>query len=432
MTSEISTNTQAILLLVAPLIVGRHRGEAEPLTPSEYRILASRLHATGREPADLLARNADVLIDDGQLFSDIGRLRALLARGFLLSQAVDRWHTRSIWVVSRADSSYPTRLRSRLGNDAPPILYGAGERAGLDRGGLAIVGSRDTSEATLEFTAGVAALAAAAGTTTISGGARGIDQAAMRAAADAGGTVTGVLADKLERAVVVRENRDLLREGRLTLISPLDPAAGFNVGHAMQRNKLIYALSDAALVASSDYKKGGTWAGAVEQLKRFHFVPVFVRASGAHQRGLEALRELGASDWPAPSTPDEMRHLLSLAANRQKSPSTEERGRPTTRIPLSAKEEAAHPYIATETELRSSSATNPALAGNGAIPDSARASLERLTDFTHLHEIAAHLGVPKKVARAWLSALVDQGVVEKRKGRLLYRAGSASEPGLFD
>ena len=36
----------------------------------------------------------------------------------------------------------------------------------------------------------------------------------------------------------------------------------------MQRNKLIYALADAALVVNSDYEKGGTWAGAVEQLER--------------------------------------------------------------------------------------------------------------------------------------------------------------------
>jgi predicted Rossmann fold nucleotide-binding protein DprA/Smf involved in DNA uptake len=31
-----------------------------------------------------------------------------------------------------------------------------------------------------------------------------------------------------------------------------------NVGQAMQRNKLIYAPSDAALVVSSDHEKGGT------------------------------------------------------------------------------------------------------------------------------------------------------------------------------
>lgn len=43
----------------------------------------------------------------------------------------------------------------------------------------------------------------------------------------------------------------------------------------MQRNKLIYALADASLVVSSDLNKGGTWAGAVEQLDKLKFVPVY-------------------------------------------------------------------------------------------------------------------------------------------------------------
>jgi hypothetical protein len=40
----------------------------------------------------------------------------------------------------------------------------------------------------------------------------------------------------------------------------------------MQRNKLIYALADAALVVNSDFEKGGTWAGAIEQLERLHLI----------------------------------------------------------------------------------------------------------------------------------------------------------------
>ncbi len=49
--------------------------------------------------------------------------------------------------------------------------------------------------------------------------------------------------------------------------------------------KLIYALADAALVVSSDYEKGGTWAGAVEQLEKLQFVPVYVRSNGFEQLG---------------------------------------------------------------------------------------------------------------------------------------------------
>ena len=128
------------------------------------------------------------------------------------------------------------------------------------------MGSRNVADDLISYTEDVGRLAARARRTLVSGGARGIDQAAMRGALDAGGTVACVLADGLKRAATRREHRDALMAGRLVLICPYDPAAGFLVGHAMQRNKLIYALANAALVVSAEFEKGGTWAGAVEQL----------------------------------------------------------------------------------------------------------------------------------------------------------------------
>jgi predicted Rossmann fold nucleotide-binding protein DprA/Smf involved in DNA uptake len=127
----------------------------------------------------------------------------------------------------------------------------------------------------------------------------------------AGGVVVGVLADSLERAALARENREALMDCQLVLISPFDPSAGFNVGHAMQRNKLIYALADASLVVNSDYEKGGTWTGAVEQLKRLRFGPLFVRSGADAPEGNLALLKRGALPWPEPEDASALRHLLT-------------------------------------------------------------------------------------------------------------------------
>ena len=217
--------------------------------------MARHLHELRRQPADLLSLEADEVLKECQSVIDESRLKRLLARGFLLSQAIERWQTRAIWVVSRADSEYLRRLKARLKNDTPPILYGCGDATILDTGGLAVVGSRHVDEALIEFTKDIGRLTANARHTLVSGGARGIEQPAMHGALEAGGTVVGVLVDTLERAALNREHRNLLLEGQLVLISPYDSSAGFNVGHAMQRSKLIYALADAALVVSSDYEK---------------------------------------------------------------------------------------------------------------------------------------------------------------------------------
>ena len=304
----LSLNTKAILLLTAPLILGRGKGEesGDLLKPGEYTKLADYLQDRDRQPADLLGPDADQIITDYPHTHDKDQFRRLLDRGFLLSQAVERWHTRAIWVVSRADDGYPQRLKARLKKKSPSILYGCGAREILNSGGLAVVGSRNANDTLLEYTQAVGCLAAKAQRTIISGAAKGIDQAAMSGALEAGGRVTGVLADSLERSVMKRENRNRLLEGQLVLISPYDPSAGFSAGHAMQRNKLIYALADAALVVNAESNKGGTWAGVTEQLEKLHLAPVFVRSTDGASRALDALKSKGAMPWPNPTDADEL------------------------------------------------------------------------------------------------------------------------------
>ena len=300
MMPTLSPNTKAISLLTAPLIAGRGTSSSELLTPGEYKRLARHLREIQRQPADLVSPEAADLLRACQPVIDESRLQRLLGRGFLLSQVIERWQTRAIWVVSRADAEYPRRLKARLREDAPAVIYGCGDIGLLENGGLAVVGSRHVDDSLIDYTMAVGRLAARAGRTLVSGGAKGIDQAAMRGALEAGGKVSGVLADSLEKTTMNREHRNLLLDGQLVLISPYDPSARFNVGNAMQRNKLIYGLADASLVVSSDLNKGGTWAGAIEQLDKLKFVPVYVRSTDGSSPGLDALRSKGALPWPNP------------------------------------------------------------------------------------------------------------------------------------
>ena len=406
MRTELSSNAQAILLLTAPLIAGRGESSAAPLSAGEYRRLARRLRELHREPADLLDCGADSLLKECGSHPDAARLDRLLGRGFLLSQAVERWRTRAIWVVSRADAGYPQQLKKRLGEDAPPVLYGCGDTSILDAGGLAVVGSRNVNEALIEYTEDTGRLIAAARRAVISGGARGIDQAAMRGAQDAGGIVVGILADGLEKAAVRREHREALMNGRLALICPYDPAARFNVGHAMQRNKLIYALADAALVINSDYGKGGTWAGATEQLERLKSVPVYVRADGDVGKGLAELQRLGARPWPNPKTAQELEEILN-------SPSTPACSAPEQRAKWSGVQEESGSFEGD----RPAEAVPTAMTHEPHGPVHSSPADELFAKVTELLErmdgprtdarVADELQVPRKLADAWLKRLVE-------------------------
>ncbi|RIE16402.1 DNA-processing protein DprA [Candidatus Cryosericum septentrionale] len=344
MSTTLSPDGQAILLLTAPLMAGRMELSADLLTLGEYGCLAVFLHEVQRGPGDLLTVDADSLIRQCQEIVDGDRLRQLLGRGFLLSQAVDRWQARAIWVVTSADTSYPQRLKERLKDNAPAVLYGCGDATILETGGLAVVGSRNATPALQTYTEHIGQLAAHAQQTVVSGGARGIDQASMRGALEAGGTAVGMFADSLEQAALYREYRSPLMEGRLVLVSPYDPMAGFNVGNAMQRNKLIYALADAALVISSDYQKGGTWAGAVEQLTKLRLVPVFVRSCGDIGKGIQELQNMGALPWPNPSNPAELVRTLRLEQDPTTTTHNEEV------VPTHAHQSMAEPPIAMQTK----------------------------------------------------------------------------------
>ena len=409
---DISRNTQAVLLLTAPLIAGRNVSVSETLTPGEYNRLGRHLRELKLQPSDLMAVDATEIINACQPIVDSGRLRRLLSRGFLLSQAIERWHARAIWVLSRSDAGYPQRMKARLGESAPAVIYGCGDSRLLESGGLAVVGSRDVDSALMEYTIKLGKLAACSGLAIISGGARGTDQAAMRGALESGGSSCGVLSDSLEKTVMDRENRNTILHGKLVLISPYDPNAGFLVGNAMQRNKLIYSLANIALVVNSDFEKGGTWSGAKEQLDKFHLVPVFVRSTGPASRGLDALLEKGAVPWPNPQNEEELQHLYETS-----SPDT----RSTTRQP-----EQPAVMVTEKPGMAYSSSSDQGETSSDQLRDRI---LGLLTKPMKEKEIVALLASEKVQVKAKLKQLVDAGILEKRLKPITF---AVKPPDLFD
>jgi DNA processing protein len=421
MTTPLTPNTQAILLLTAPLVAGRGDLSAKLFSLGEYNRLARLLREKQKQPADLMASDAGNLVSLFAQQFGRERLEALLGRGFLLSQALERWTARSIWVISRADSSYPKRLKTRLKEDAPPLLYGCGDLGLLEKGGLAVVGSRHVDEALISYTEGIGKLAAEAHRALISGGARGIDRAAINGALQSGGEAVAVMSDSLERAAVAQENREPLMDHRLALVSPYDPAAGFNVGNAMQRNKVIYAIADAGLVVTSDFEKGGTWAGAIEQLEKFHFVPVFVRNGNHAGRGNSALIHHGGLPWPNPQSADELARVLvaafeSMAAEpKQETLSFALHEQPSSDQAKNA--EGFRPVPQPEQGLNEAK-----LFPAQVLLDAVRDILKReLTVAKTETAIAELLDVSKTQAKAWLTKLVEEGAVEKTGKPVRYR-----------
>lgn len=469
---DLSADTEVVLLLC-----GRFGGEKQeaypPLAPREYGELAKWLKALALRPSDLLTdagRVALASVQEARL--ERKRVEFLLGRGTAMALALERWARGGLWVISRADvGSFPQRLKDRLKNAAPPLLYGAGDKALLEKGGLAIIGSRDASESALSFTRGIAARCANEGLAVVSGGARGVDAAAMQGATEAGGYCIGVLANDLLKTSVNRQNRIGLQEGRLVLVSPFYPEAGFNAGNAMGRNRYIYTLADQALVIDSALRSGGTWEGAVEDLKH-GWVPLYVRTPG-EGAGNAALVAEGA--LPFTLTPDSTDTLIGLfgaqavsqplsgdeTADAQQSLLAPGAGAlaeaaPSESPPVSVQEElppqprpealAVHPTAATDL-LAGSFVEDPSRTTGPAIDEQPTAeqpvpvvssgfALDMYADFSAKlapllrggalseEEISTLLCIEKSQAKAWLKRASDMGLVEKLKKPVRFALGN--------
>jgi len=202
-------------------------------------------------------------------------------------------------VLTRADTDYPVRYKQRLKENAPVLLYYSGERALLGQPGIAIVGSRNLDEIGQLAAQFVGNACGLSGLVLYSGGARGVDNLSMTASLEARGNAVGILADSLEKTIRNPEYRNYLEKRELCLATPYSPSASFNVGAAMGRNRLIYALADYAIVVASDFEKGGTWAGATEALKA-KWLPVFALQHEHMPLGNTKLIERGAIPFPYP------------------------------------------------------------------------------------------------------------------------------------
>jgi predicted Rossmann fold nucleotide-binding protein DprA/Smf involved in DNA uptake len=273
--SSLSPFTQLVVLLTGRWAVNG----SKPLNNSELGELRRALNGVPDGANALLKGEFDTSL----LTIEPQRLAGLLNRGLGVFQSVDKWLAAGIWVVSWADSDYPSRFK-QLKHRAPALLFGYGNPNAFSERALAIVGSRNASDARLNSAAEIGRACSDRQITVVSGGARGIDSYAMQAGIVGKGTVVGVLADSLLKESGKKPYRDAIREGRMCLMSEVHPEAKFDVGNAMARNRLAYACADAALVVECDPNRGGTWAGALEALKEGKTVYVL--------KGAKAEREL--------------------------------------------------------------------------------------------------------------------------------------------
>ncbi len=298
-----SEDSLAILLVCSHLAIGKGL-PLKPLSDTDWSTLAERLVAAGLTPAQMLGLGAaDLHLQLGLDRAISERVAALLGRGGQLALELERLSNLGIWAMTRADPDYPGRLKKRLRQRMPAVLFGIGSTELISRPGVAIVGSRSLDDEGLRYATEAGRRVAESGCTVFSGGSRGADAAAMKGALSGSGSVVGVLSEGVSHSLRDSSARDHVLEGSMALTSPFHPDVTFRAANAMARNKIVYCLAEAALIVSTSAKTGGTWAGATEALHG-RWLPVYVRDGRKSPPGNDDLIKEGAQPVPFDPTSD--------------------------------------------------------------------------------------------------------------------------------
>lgn len=268
------------------------QGGYRPYTALEWSNLVVKIIGTElKEPSALLILSKEELEEKLQIDTEEAeRILKLLFRGANMAFILEDLERKGIKVITRSDEQYPSRLKSLLKKQAPPLFYYAGNLDLLNYKSIAIVGSRHIDEEDERFTYSLAKKASDERIAIVSGGAKGVDSISEEAALKNNGVAISVIADSISSKIKKKSIRNAVIQGRLLVLSAINPDAPFSAGSAMNRNKYVYALSMAAFIVASNFNKGGTWAGAVENLKN-DWVKSFVLKSDKHSGNMELIRK---------------------------------------------------------------------------------------------------------------------------------------------
>jgi len=205
--------------------------------------------------------------------------------------------------LTAASNDYPVRWIRTLGTSAPPALWTRGRMPSGET--VSIAGSREPEDDDVRFAEECADTALALGMSVVSGGARGVDTAAANATARIG-RGRGVILYPCGLDAVPED-------ASVCQASVCEPWSVFSPAQAMERNTLIYAASPLTVVVRPRFRAGGTWAGAIDALRRRSSLPAVWGPDG--DQAVDALVKLGAVRMAGAS---ELAETRSAAVHRER------------------------------------------------------------------------------------------------------------------
>ncbi len=205
-------------------------------------------------------------------------LEGLCRKSLIGAERIAQRSDRLGWIMTPDDAGYPELFRNLY--SPPLVLYGRGMMPQFDRmqvPPIGIVGTRKCTAYGIRAAGEIAAGLAAAGSTVISGGAKGIDRAAHEGALYAGGRTVVIQACGLdvEYPKPNRQMRERVVEEGGVVFTEYAPGLPAYANHFDIRNRLLSGLSWGICVVEAPERSGAliTARHAREQGRDLFVVP---------------------------------------------------------------------------------------------------------------------------------------------------------------
>ncbi len=197
---------------------------------------------------------------------DLKKAKSELANNAFLAESLNNEGYELIPITS---PEYSKTLKENLkAAHAPALLYVKGNKQIMQEKSIAIVGSRNATDKSLEFTDNIAKLASKEYKVVVSGFAKGVDKQALDSAINYKGQSIIVLPQGIMTfGSGFKKYYKQIVDGDVLVLSTFFPKAPWKAELAMARNPIIYGLASEIYVAESS-DKGGTWSGVVDGLRK--------------------------------------------------------------------------------------------------------------------------------------------------------------------
>ncbi len=197
---------------------------------------------------------------------DLKKAKSELANNAFLAETM---YNEGYELIPITSPEYSKTLKENLKvAHAPAVIYVKGNKKILLENSIAIVGSRNASEKSLQFTDNIAKLASKEYKVIVSGFAKGVDKQALDSAMNYNGQSIIVLPQGIMTFGSGFKNYyKQIVAGDVLVFSTFFPKAPWKAELAMARNPIIYGLASEIYVAESS-DKGGTWSGVADGLRK--------------------------------------------------------------------------------------------------------------------------------------------------------------------